>query len=98
MDQNAIHHASEIVKAQAGLREMTEDEMTSMVGALVAKFQGVDSEEESQPQGQEPAVDPAKSIKDKSIYCIECGKRARMLSKKHLESHGLTPEQYRENQ
>lgn len=45
---------------------------------------------------QEPAVDPKKAIKEKSIICLECGKPFKIITKKHLAKHNLTTEEYRE--
>jgi predicted transcriptional regulator len=39
--------------------------------------------------------DPKKTIKGRSITCLECGKSFQVITKKHLASHGLTPEKYR---
>jgi predicted transcriptional regulator len=47
-------------------------------------------------KAQEPAVDPKKAIREKSVICLECGKSFKVLTKKHLASHGLTPEEYKE--
>jgi predicted transcriptional regulator len=47
-------------------------------------------------ESQEPAVDPKKAIREKSVVCLECGKSFKVLTKKHLASHGLTPEEYKE--
>ena len=40
--------------------------------------------------------DARKSIKEKSVTCLECGKTFKILTKRHLATHGLTPEAYRE--
>ncbi|WP_394699815.1 MucR family transcriptional regulator [uncultured Pseudodesulfovibrio sp.] len=44
---------------------------------------------------QVPHVDPKRAIRNKSIVCLECGRTFKTLSKRHLESHGLTPDEYR---
>lgn len=30
-----------------------------------------------------------------SVWCLECGKSAKMLTKRHLKNHGLTPDEYK---
>lgn len=93
--EDYLKEALEIVKAQASVRTMTEEEITSMVQTLtsgikaIAEGGTVDTQEDS-------AVDPAKAIREKSILCSVCGKSFKVLTKKHLASHGLTPEEYRE--
>jgi predicted transcriptional regulator len=93
-----VKEALDIVKAQAGVRNMTEDEITSMVQSVADRLRGVEAHAEGeQAQGkQEPAVDPKKSIREKSVICLECGKSFKILSKRHLAQHGLTPQEYKE--
>jgi predicted transcriptional regulator len=86
--------AIEIVKSQASVRTMTEEEITSMVHSLSNKIRNI-AEGEASPVAQEPAVDPKKAIREKSVICLECGKSFKVLTKKHLASHGLTPEEYK---
>lgn len=93
-----VKEALDIVKAQAGVRNMTEDEITSMVQSVADRLRGVEAHTESGPaQGQqEPAVDPKKAIREKSVICLECGKPFKILAKRHLSQHGLTPQEYKE--
>ncbi len=94
-----IKQALEIVKAQASVRSMTEEEITSMVNSLATQLkklaEGQDAEAQTE-EVQKPPIDPKKAIKEKSIVCLECGKSFRILTKRHLKSHGLTPEEYRQ--
>ena len=95
-----IKQALEIVKAQAGVRPMTEEEMMSMVTKIAASLRSV-SEAGAVPEAgidsaPELNIDPKKAIKEKSVTCLECGKSFKVLTKKHLASHGLTTEEYRE--
>ena len=91
--QEAMNQALEIVKAQASARPMTEEEITSMIAKVAA---GIMSIEGPAPIEEQPLlVDPAKAIKERSVTCLECGKSFKVLTKKHLAAHGLTPEEYR---
>ncbi len=46
---------------------------------------------------QFPAVDPAaRQVTEKSITCLECGKSFKLLTRRHLLSHGLSVNEYRE--
>lgn len=95
MDDYVIE-ALEIVKAQASVRTMTEEEITSMVKNVSDGIRAL-SEGESLPQeAPQAACDPKKALKEKSIICLECGKSFKIITRKHLDSHGLSPEQYRE--
>ena len=96
--EDHMKQALEIVKAQAGVRNMSEEEITSMVSSLATKLQNLESgeAEQKEEQPQEPAVDPKKAIREKSVICLECGKQYKVLTKKHLATHGLTPAEYKE--
>lgn len=92
--EDYIKEALEIVKAQASVRTMTEDDITSMVNKLAQGIKkiaegGMDAE-------QAPPVDPQKAIREKTIINLEDGKAYKILTKKNLAKFGLTPDEYRE--
>ena len=94
-----VQQALDIVKAQATVRTMTEEEITSMVQSLSQQLKSIVDGNEAQVEEekpQEPAVDPKKAIREKAVVCLECGKKVKVLSKKHLALHGLTPAEYKE--
>jgi predicted transcriptional regulator len=91
-----LKEALEIVKAQASVRTMTEEEITSMVKKLVRGIQAIAGEPPVQAEEDEVAIDPSKSVREKTITCCSCGKTFKIITKKHLLSHGLTPPEYRE--
>ena len=92
-----LKEALEIVKAQASVCTMTEEEITAMISKLAVGIKAISEGTAIPGSADDVAVDPAKAIKEKSITCVECGKSFKLLTKKHLASHGLTPEEYREN-
>ncbi|HMM38898.1 MAG TPA: MucR family transcriptional regulator [Desulfovibrio sp.] len=89
-----VKAALEIVKAQASVRTMTEEELVSMTRNLTASLKGLEVGEAVSEE--EPVCAPGKSIKEKSISCCVCGKSFKILTKKHLASHGLDAVSYRE--
>mgnify|MGYP006294347335 CR=1 FL=1 len=94
-----VQEALEIVKAQASVRNMTEEEISSMVKSLSQSIKAAAEGGDSTPTTsakQEPAVEPKKAIREKSVICLECGKSFKVLTKKHLATHDLTPEQYKQ--
>lgn len=94
---NHLKEALEIVKAQASVRTMTEDEITSMLQKLTNGIRAISENLPAEDGAEEgPGIDPAKAIKEKNIICVECGRPFKLLTKKHLATHGLTPEEYRE--
>ncbi len=94
--ENYLKEALEIVKAQASVRTMTEEEITTMVRKLSVGIRAVSESAVPLEDGEGAVIDPRKAIKEKSITCVECGKSFKLLTKKHLASHGFTPEEYRE--
>ena len=91
---NHFKEALELVKCQAAVRIMTAEEMTAMAQRLCRGLKAL-SEGEA-VAAAEPAIDPSKAIKENSIICVECGKTLKVITKKHLAEHGLTPESFRE--
>ena len=87
-----LKEALDIVKAQASVRIMSEDEIISMVRRLSSDIKNVAEELAS----SDVQSDPRKSIKEKSITCMECGKTFKILTRKHLASHNLDAAEYRE--
>ncbi|MFU2207486.1 MucR family transcriptional regulator [Solidesulfovibrio sp. C21] len=99
--EDFLKEALEIVKAQASVRNMTEEEITSMVRRLSDDIRGIVSAGTALPGGTEavaptPPVDPKKAVRERSIICLESGKSFKILTKKHLGKFGLTPDTYRE--
>jgi len=93
--EDYLKQALEIVKAQASVRTMTEEEITSMLRALTTGIQAM-AEGGTPVADTEPAVDPKNAIREKSVICCECGKSFKVLTKRHIASHGMTVEEYKE--
>ncbi len=78
-----LQSALEIVKAQAGSRPMTEDEILSMIKSVAGGIAGLVGGQ-ALPVGEDaalPAQDPKKAIKEASIVCLECGKSFKVITK-----------------
>ena len=96
--EDYLKHAIELVKAQASVRVMSEDEMAEMISSLSSKLKRLDCSEEPEeacPAAEAPVIDPKRSLKEKSIVCLECGKTFKVITKKHLILHGLDAASYR---
>ena len=92
--EDYLKQALEIVKAQASVRTMTEEEITSMLRSLSVGIQAI-AEGSAPVADAEPAVDPKNAIREKSVICCECGKSFKVLTKRHIASHGMTVEEYK---
>ena len=97
--EDYLKHAIELVKAQASVRVMSEDEMADMIASLASKLKKFDTAEECEEcstcASEAPITDAKRSIKEKSIVCLECGKTFKVITKKHLILHGLDAVSYR---
>ena len=94
-----LQNALDIVKAQASARPMTEDEIISMVRSVatgIASLSNGQTGDSEAASATAPAMDPKKAIKEASITCLVCGKSFKVITRKHLASHDLTPEEYKE--
>lgn len=91
-----LKEALEIVKAQASVRNMTEEEITSMVRRLADNIRGIVGGGPGASEAGVSALDPKKAVRERTIVCMESGKSFKILTRKHLAKFGLTPEGYRE--
>jgi len=96
--EDYLKSAIEIVTAQANARAMTADEITSMITKVSAGIQAAANSDTILDGVADisKTVDAKKSIKESSITCLECGKSFKIITRKHLANHDLTPEEYRE--
>ena len=84
--------AIEIVKAQAKVRNMKQDEIRAMVARLSTTIRDMDLAAAS---GAATSLDAKRAIKERTITCLESGKPFKILTRKHLAKYGLTPDEYR---
>ncbi len=93
-----LKQALELARAQASVRVMTEEEITKFVVTLAAKLRSFAAGQEAEAACgtcEVSSEDIKKSVKEKSVTCLECGKSFKILTKRHLALHGLTSEEYR---
>lgn len=93
-----LKEALDIVKAQASVRVMTDEEITVLIQRLSTGIKGISENDLTFSDMSMTAVagDPRKSLKEKSVTCLECGKMFKILTRRHLITHGLDAESYRE--
>jgi predicted transcriptional regulator len=92
---NYLKEVLEIVKAQASVRTMTEDEISSMIQKVSKGISSVNDSIPEEEVEESNEINASKAIKEKTITCTECGRTFKLLTKKHLATHGLTPDEYR---
>lgn len=100
MSKTLVQMTAEIIQSQITSKQMTTDEIKA---ALTETFQALKSLQDAEAGGVSEAgtevatavIDPKKSIQKNKVVCIECGQEFKMLSPKHLKSHGLNSKEYR---
>jgi len=104
MGKSLVEMAADLVQSQCASKAMNTEEITlalqstfnalQMLQAGEAKLQAGPPEAASAVVAA-PSMAPEKSIQKNKIVCLECGEEFKMLSPKHLRSHGLTGREYR---
>lgn len=100
--------AAELITAQASHVQMTPDEMAEAINKAYQTLASIKTLEEAGEEvetqnGQEEVSNkllklreaPLRSIRVKSVVCLECGAEFKMLTNKHLSQHGLTAAEYK---
>ncbi len=98
MGKSLVEMTADIIQSQISSRDMTTEDIKT---ALNNTFQTLRALQEAEMSGSAgaaekgPVLDPKKSIQKNKIVCLECGQEFKMLSPKHLKSHGLNAKEYR---
>ena len=87
--------AIQLATAQASVRVMEEEEMVNMIRSLTTSLKKMADNTEVEDEEEALAAQPARSIKEKTITCLECGKVFKLITSKHLAQHGLDADAYR---
>ena len=71
-----MNNSIELIQMQTSIREMTADEIMSMVIKLASRLQSADVGEQTEAAMEEKfsAMEAQKSIKEKTMTRLECGK------------------------
>ena len=112
MGKTLVEMAAEIVQAQCASKGMATEEITFSLQSTFKALQVMQADESRLIPGAGPeglaagavpgvaapgiGIAPEKSIQKNKIVCLECGQEFKMLSPKHLKSHGLNGREYRE--
>lgn len=89
--------AIDFANKQASIKQMTPMEFAQCVREAEAELRKLDEPVEIvKPEAPGFACDPKRAIKENSVTCVVCGRSFKVITKGHLLSHGMTPEQYRE--
>ena len=105
MGKTLVEMAADIIQSQCSSTGMTTEEIALALQSTFKTLQDLQSAEmqASQEGAGEAgvktksgrALSPEKSLQKNKVICLECGQEFKMLSPKHLKSHGLTSREYR---
>ena len=95
---NSVELAAEVVAAYVSSNPLPKDDLPDLILAVHSSIERLGSEPElalRQTETKSPAVPIRRSVTSDYLICLEDGKRFKSL-RRHLNGHGLRPEQYRE--
>ncbi len=105
MGKTLVEMAADIIQSQCSSTAMTTEDIGLSLHNTFKTLQELQSTENQAVQEgtTEPglqvrsglALTPEKSLQKNKVICLECGQEFKMLSPKHLKSHGLTSREYR---
>jgi predicted transcriptional regulator len=105
MAKTLVEMAADIIQSQCGSTAMTTEEIANSLQSTFKTLLDLQSAEIQSSQDvltdpgmktkQGLAISPEKSLQKNKVICLECGQEFKMLSPKHLKSHGLTSREYR---
>lgn len=87
---------AEIVSAYVSRNALVPSALCALIESVHSTLNGLSPETVAapEPEARRPAVAIGESITRRYIVCLEDGKKLKTL-RRHLATHGLTPEQYR---
>ena len=95
-NDEAFAQAMAITSAQAGVRAMTAQEVVAYAQEVAAGIRQLQGGTAGASAGAaEPACNPKDAVRETYVVCLECGAKFKMLTKRHLAEHGLTPAEYK---
>ena len=105
MGKSLVEMAADIIQSQCNSTNMTAEEITlSLQNTFNTLLMLQNAEVQATHEGipgpgtkvkTSIALSPEKSLQKNKVICMECGEEFKMLSPKHLKSHGLTSREYR---
>lgn len=102
MTKTLVQMTAEIIQSQISSKQMSTDEIKAALNETFRTLQSLQNAETIETAETDagaltdaPDLDPKKSIQKNKVICLECGQEFKMLSPKHLRSHGLTSKEYR---
>jgi predicted transcriptional regulator len=86
---------AEIVAAHVGRNAVARAQLPELIQSVFEALQGLATDAPAASAELAPAVPIKRSVTDDHIFCLEDGKKLKMLKRHLMTDHGLTPEAYR---
>lgn len=95
MTDSIARAAADVAAAYLSHNQMPAEQVPEFCRRIADSLARGETTDQAQQAGMAPAIDPATSVQDDYIVCLEDGVKLKML-KRHLRvKFKLTPEQYR---
>jgi len=86
---------TEIVSSHVSNNPVAANDLPGLIEVVYGKLSTLGGIAEKPKEDLVPAVPIKKSITEDFIYCLEDGKKLKMLKRHLMTSYGMTPEDYR---
>lgn len=86
---------TEIVSSHVSNNQVDAADLPGLIEVVYSKLSALGGPSEEKREDLVPAVSIKKSVTDDYIYCLEDGKRLKMLKRHLMTAYGMTPEDYR---
>jgi predicted transcriptional regulator len=104
MSKSLVEMCADVVAAQAQSRTMSSEEVASSIKAVFQTLQELVQTDPASTESETTAHEalahlrrqPQQAFQRTKVYCLECGKSFKLLSNRHLATHGLTPRTYKQ--
>jgi predicted transcriptional regulator len=89
-------HVTKIVSAYAKRNQLPADQLPALIVTVHAALASIEGGGQPEPAiGPEPAVPVRRSVQPDYLVCLDCGRHQKMLKRHLMNSHQLSPGQYR---
>jgi predicted transcriptional regulator len=107
MTRKLYEIAADIIEAQASMVEMSPESLEQTLSTVFVTLQKMKVAEDggflldqAKPDGElveeiSEKIDPADSIQEDKVICLECGAEMKQLTVKHLSFHALNVREYK---
>lgn len=93
INEARLNQAIALVHATIEHQTVSASEIPGLISSIYESLVAFDAEPE--PEKPEPAIEPAESVTDDYIICLEDGKKFKTLKRHIMSVYNMTPEEYR---